>query len=685
MIAVIVGTIFGVYLFSLSPALLAYRDAGEFVVSGLTLGVAHPPGYPLYILLNRIVVLILPFGNYAWRLNIFSAFVGAVSLLLFSGIIQRLGKSFSGSLIKYPVVFIPAFSYLYWCLATVCEPYILNVFFALAVIYFLLGDGREQLLAWFIFGVGLCNRLDMILLFPVLFLTSTRKTFKYYRYGLLFLILGLSLYLYLPIRARTNPWFNWNNPQNFSSLVATLSRRSYGHSLDLIASGYAPGENFLPGIIFYFKQLFLATGYLGIFPIFGGAFGLAKNRPKLFWLLIICFLLTGPIFIYLANMPPNPYSFAILQDSFLLPDILLFLFLGMGIVFLGSYRFPLAVFLLLVLVVVNFYNGRQKNFYRFNFTAYDYARNIFCSCPPKTILVQKKDGQLFTTWWFQIAQKRRQDIVSIAQGLSGSGWYQQMIKQRYPDVKFSRLNDRYSIENLLNQNLHRPIALAVDTEVELPDLSGFKWQGLVWRKSLEFDFSFENFYIWRQKFSDFFSQNLFTDYGRSFHNRGVEYLFQKEHSLARRNFLLAYYFDETLAVSLSFRAYTYLKENDLLNAEKSYQQCIQSYLRVIQLAQKYKAFPDVINSFKKDLAGAYANLGVVKERLGRLKEAKEVYQAGIAISPSAQLYFNLASLYWKENDFVRAKECLFHTLQIDPDYPRAKFYYQMLLKKLPGQ
>ena len=44
---------FFLYMSSMPPGLAPYRDAGEFVVAAHTAGVAHPPSYPLYVLLGR--------------------------------------------------------------------------------------------------------------------------------------------------------------------------------------------------------------------------------------------------------------------------------------------------------------------------------------------------------------------------------------------------------------------------------------------------------------------------------------------------------------------------------------------------------------------------------------------------------------------------------------------------------
>ncbi|TBR20582.1 DUF2723 domain-containing protein, partial [bacterium] len=70
-VAVFAGA-FLLYLACLPPGLAPYRDAGEFAVAAHTLGVAHPPSYPLYVLAGRAMDA-LPFASTAYRLALFSA------------------------------------------------------------------------------------------------------------------------------------------------------------------------------------------------------------------------------------------------------------------------------------------------------------------------------------------------------------------------------------------------------------------------------------------------------------------------------------------------------------------------------------------------------------------------------------------------------------------------------------
>ncbi len=77
-----------VYVGTLAPDVLP-ADSGEFQLAAPLLGVPHPPGYPLYMLLGRLFTL-LPIGNPAYQLNLLSAVSGALTLALVSATVRRI-------------------------------------------------------------------------------------------------------------------------------------------------------------------------------------------------------------------------------------------------------------------------------------------------------------------------------------------------------------------------------------------------------------------------------------------------------------------------------------------------------------------------------------------------------------------------------------------------------------------
>lgn len=76
--AAIFLAIFGVYLATLNPVFHA-DDSPETSACAYTLGIQHPPGYPLPTLLGKIATLLLPFGNPGFRVNVMAAACGAAT------------------------------------------------------------------------------------------------------------------------------------------------------------------------------------------------------------------------------------------------------------------------------------------------------------------------------------------------------------------------------------------------------------------------------------------------------------------------------------------------------------------------------------------------------------------------------------------------------------------------------
>ena len=69
-----------VYLITLTPT-VPFWDAGEFIAVSNILGIPHPPGTPLYVLLGRIATLI-PWRSIAERVNALSALPAAFAIVL---------------------------------------------------------------------------------------------------------------------------------------------------------------------------------------------------------------------------------------------------------------------------------------------------------------------------------------------------------------------------------------------------------------------------------------------------------------------------------------------------------------------------------------------------------------------------------------------------------------------------
>src|SRR6185436_10760674 len=107
-----------VYGLTLSPTVGA-GDSGELILAAHSLGIPHPPGYPLWLLLARLADA-LPWGTAALRVNALSAVLAALATGLFYLLAARCGLSRAGR-IAGTIVF--AGSTLVWDAAVQAEVY----------------------------------------------------------------------------------------------------------------------------------------------------------------------------------------------------------------------------------------------------------------------------------------------------------------------------------------------------------------------------------------------------------------------------------------------------------------------------------------------------------------------------------------------------------------------------------
>jgi hypothetical protein len=88
---------FSVYIYIAAPS-ISFWDCGEYVATGSSLGIAHPPGNPLYIMIARCATIILPFiKDPAFRINALTPFFGSFTVMFIYLSIIRIFCGFSGT------------------------------------------------------------------------------------------------------------------------------------------------------------------------------------------------------------------------------------------------------------------------------------------------------------------------------------------------------------------------------------------------------------------------------------------------------------------------------------------------------------------------------------------------------------------------------------------------------------
>lgn len=80
-LACVVFIILGVFIHTVPPTVYM-GDSGELAVAAHTLGIGHPPGYPLYIMALKIIS-IAPAGDIAFRMNLLAVLFAVLTMLMF--------------------------------------------------------------------------------------------------------------------------------------------------------------------------------------------------------------------------------------------------------------------------------------------------------------------------------------------------------------------------------------------------------------------------------------------------------------------------------------------------------------------------------------------------------------------------------------------------------------------------
>lgn len=135
-----------VYLASMAPGVTLW-DAGEFIAAVQTLGIPHPPGTPLFILIGRAWILVLGFLPTAFALNLLSALCTAAAGALTALLVFRSTRQTS---VAIAAALIAGTMSSAWLNATETEVYALSLL--LSVLMLVTGDqaGRTGHTRWLI-------------------------------------------------------------------------------------------------------------------------------------------------------------------------------------------------------------------------------------------------------------------------------------------------------------------------------------------------------------------------------------------------------------------------------------------------------------------------------------------------------------------------------------------------------
>ncbi len=248
----VAGAVFLLYAATVAPT-TAFWDTSEYIATGHMLGIPHPPGNPLFVVLARAWdILLAPLGiSTAVRINLFSAAVSAAAHGFWFLVVHHILRFFSSDrrfrlVGACAAVLISATAFTVWNQSNVNEKVYTVSLLTIAVLTWLtfrwqenLGKGREDnllVLMAFIMALSVGNHLMALLVLPSLFVfilavrARTLLSPRLYATSLVAVLLGLSIHLFLPIRSGLDPVINEAQPTCEGVSDALVSIATYGNA-----------------------------------------------------------------------------------------------------------------------------------------------------------------------------------------------------------------------------------------------------------------------------------------------------------------------------------------------------------------------------------------------------------------------------------------------------------------------
>lgn len=422
---------FIIYLITLSPQ-VSFFDSGELISSSYTLGISHPPGYPLYITLSHFFKYI-PIGSAPLKLSLFSAIFSSLSCLVLFFISKEVFEDYENNeLISLSASLAFALSFTNWSQAVVAEVYGLSTFIISTTIlccfrYKRLKKRQYLYLSCLLVGLGIVAHYTTLVLVPIIiyFVYTEEKNIlfdiKQLSLGIFFILFGLTSLFYLPFRAWQTNALVWGDPQYFSQFLWVILREGYK----------VPGPD--RSLSLFLEQmksfnLYREFGVITLFLIIFGFFmSIKKIKNFIFVSAIVLLVLNVGVVIYGNPIPENIF----LLESFHTPGYLILS------VFVGAAIYELAIFLekvklkkiysiisiTLIFFVSLFYYNYKKNDWSSYYIAYDYAKNVLKSCERNSVLLTWGDSGAFPLWYLQRVEKYRTDVALIHTPHIDAYWY----------------------------------------------------------------------------------------------------------------------------------------------------------------------------------------------------------------------------------------------------------------------
>ena len=466
------------YVATLAPT-AQFWDTPEYIAAAYVLGIPHPPGNPLFVILAHTWGLIPWMQHYAARINLMSAVMSAFT----AGFWFLIGERWLRPIVpaRWPRrataiagAVMAATVFTVWNQSVVNEKVYTVSLFSIALVLWLAvrwgdergGSGRDHHLLVIVYLLALTatNHLMGLLVGPavlVYVLYTDRNVFlspKFWAWAAVAVVLGVSLWLFLLLRAPHFPAINEGEPTNLAALDSVLNRSQYAkppvmeRQADFLSQlgmwwdyfCWQWGRDWSGGVQ---RGLAAAFGLLGIV---GGWRHWKADRRSAAAMSALLFTLI-PLLVFYLNFK---YRFSLLQDAqprevrerdyfFIVSFAVWGLWAMMGLATVMEWvqsalsarvvdpgrRWGLATPVLLV-ALVPLAGNRLAASRAGEWLARDFAYDMLQSVDPYGVLVTAGDNDTFPLWYAQEVEHIRQDVTVLNLSLANTDWYDRQLERR---------------------------------------------------------------------------------------------------------------------------------------------------------------------------------------------------------------------------------------------------------------
>lgn len=421
---------------------VVFGDGGELTLAAVTNGVAHPPGYPLWIVLAHLFSTI-PVGAVPFRVNLTASLYHGITVgLVFASALlltrRYLPAILSAALLAATPLFVT------WSLQA--EAFSLNDVFAATIVLLslaILDDGRRWRLVLPIgaaFGLALANQQTIILLAPLpLWALAVRgksiplrKETAYVCVGtaLLFVLAFALPYAHTLVASQRDLEWAFGEARSLRELIQLIDRSAYGTTS--MVNGPLVGGTVIARVIVMLSSI----GFIACTAVAGAAVAMRERRHDIVgaaaW--IVC--CTVIAFCALAN---NDASVVAAQSFFLrfalLPLVALAPFSSLAFepilnarILATAMRPAVACILIGAIAIFGISSARAQSL-SYVHDARTLVRDEFSALPSGAVAFVRGDAIATTAPYFQIVEGWRPDLTLVYVDLLPGRWYADRLRR----------------------------------------------------------------------------------------------------------------------------------------------------------------------------------------------------------------------------------------------------------------